>query len=310
MPEIKKVKRMIHYYELMFDFSDDFDAPPDNDQCRHFFALIKKMATTRSKARYQAFGEKALFLQDVTIKPAEKLITGKMRCIRKDLLPEIMDTNTDEARGIETKEQEGLVETTHFIIDFSKQKKRLAIEYNQFGARIVDFVFYLEKIGEHKKATKRVGFVPLVKDELKGIKERINRCSQFVVKVHKDRIAEIESMDNDLYSALIAAEEHFDSEYVQLTIKFDYKKRTDTKKVGSIIKNLIDSIIKDKNAIDVFNTLEVKAEDSAKNNKLQVFDLLIDKIKDELLVERKPLYRIVVSNDILPKMQEKLQALR
>jgi len=310
MLEVKKVKRVIHYYELVFNFNDDFEAPPDNDQCREFFALIKKMASTRSKARYQVFGEKALFLQDVTIKPAENLITGKMRCVRRDLLPEIMDTSTDEARGIETKEQEGLVETTHFIIDFAAKKKRLAIEYNQFGARIVDFVFYLKKVGQHKKVANDVGFVPLVKDELKIVKDRINRCSEFVVKVHKDKIAEIENMDTGLYSALIAAEEHFKSEYVQLTIKFDYKKRSETREVGGTIKNLINFLIRDKAATDVFNTLEVKAEDAAKNNKLEVFDLLVDKVKHVLTVERKPSHRVVISNDILPKMQEKLQSLR
>jgi hypothetical protein len=38
------------------------------------------------------------------VEPENKLIVGKLRCIRKDLLPEIMNTKTDEAKGIDAKE--------------------------------------------------------------------------------------------------------------------------------------------------------------------------------------------------------------
>jgi len=308
--EIKRVKRLIHFYELGFEFRDDFEGGSDNDQCREFFALIKKIGSSRANIRYQQFGEKAIFLQDVVIKPADKVINGKLRCVRKDLLPEIMDTETDTLRDIETKEDEGLVETTHFVIDFSRKKKRLAFEYNQFGARITDFLFYLRKIGEAKKATHNIEVTPLVKDELKTIKDRINRVSRFVVKVHKDKIKEIEEMDGDLYGAITAAEEHYKSEYVELTYKFDYKERADTKEMNNTIKKLTNFLVRHKSSTETFNTLEVKAEDSQKNNRLEVFDLLIDKVKAEISVERKPKFRTIVSNDILPKMQEKLHALK
>jgi hypothetical protein len=309
--EIKKVRRIIHYYELSFEFEEDFHAS-DNDQCREFFALIKQLASTKAKIRYQKIGEKAIFLQAVTIKPVEKVITGKLRCVRTDLLPEIMDTSTDEARGIETKEKEGLVETSHFVIDFSKKTKRLAFEFNQFGARITDFIYYLEQIGTHRKATTKIGFAPLVKDELKTLASRMNRCSKFIVKVHKDKIKEIEAMDKNLYSALEAAGEHYDSEYVELIYKFDYKTRATTAAsgIGETIKNLIGSLISKKERIENFNILKVTAEDGKKHNKLEVFDLLVDKRKDELFVERKPKYRIVISEDILTQMQEKLKLVR
>lgn len=309
MPEKKTVKRIIHYYELNFIFHQDFKAS-DGDQCREFFALIKQLASTRSNIRYQPFGEKALFLQDVTIKPSDKVITGKLRCVRKDLLPEIMDTNTDVARGIETKEQEGVVETTHFIIDFSRPKKRLAIEHNQFGARITDLMYYLDRIGTAKKATTKITCAPVVRDELKGIKDRINRIAKFIVKVHKDNIEGIQGMDKKLYSALLAAEDHFNSEYVELSLKFDYKKRANTKEVNTTTNNLINSLLRDKTKAEIFSTLEVRAEDTEKNNRLEMFDLLVDKVKHELTVERKEKFRTVISNDIFPKMQTALHSLR
>jgi hypothetical protein len=73
---------------------------------------------------------------------------------------------------------------------------------------------------------------------------------------------------------------------------------------------VINVLLKDRTKVEYFNTLEVKAEDSEKNNKLQIFDLLIDKVKDEIFVEKKERYRTLVSDDIIPQMQEKLTLIR
>ena len=126
MDKIEKIKRTINYYHLQFDYLDDFN-PDDGDQFREVFRIIISLAKTRAKIRYQEFGEKLIFIQDVKIEPVNKVIIGKLRCISKDLLPEIMNTTTDEARGIEAKDEEGLVETTHFAIDYSKNQKSLLL---------------------------------------------------------------------------------------------------------------------------------------------------------------------------------------
>lgn len=305
----EKVRRLVHYYELNFTFRDDF-LPADGDQFRELFSIVITLAKGKAAIRYQTFGDKAIFIQDVKINPTEKQVIGKLRCIRKDILPEIMNTVTDEARGIDAKEEEGLLETTHFIIDFSKKKKKLALEFNQFGAKIVDFVAYLQNIGVGKKALKSVGFVPLVKDELKDLKTRINRTSEFIVKVHKDNVAYIQSIDKGLYTALEASIDHFKSEQATVILKFDYRDRVNTKEINGTIDKIINVLIKDKSKTEIFNTLEVKAENSEKNNKLETFDLLVDKVKHEILVEKKKRYRTVVSEDMFPKMKEKLYSLK
>lgn len=303
---IKKINRTIHYYELSFEFNNEFIAS-DGDQFRELFQLIFNLAKSRAAIRYQTFGEKAIFIQDVKFEPMAKLITGKLRCIRKNLLPEIMNTITDEARGIDAKDEEGLVETTHFIIDFSKKTKNLAIEHNQFGAKIGDFVTYIQAIGTNKNATKSIGFAPIVKDELSKLKSRINRCSEFHVKVHKDNIDKIKSMDKNLYSALNASIEHFKNEYATLILKFDYKRRQATKEINKSIFNIIGKLIKKKTDTEFFNVLTIKAEDSDKNNLLENFDLLIDKVKSEVSVEKKERYRTVVSIDMFNQMKDELE---
>lgn len=305
MEQIEKIKRTIHFYYLDFEFTDEFE-PEDGDQFREIFRIIIALAKTRANIRYQVFGEKSIFIQDVKVEPVNKVIIGKLRCVRKDILPEIMNTKTDEARGIEAKEEEGLVETTHFVIDYSKKKKKLAIEYNQFGAKIGDFVRYIQNIGVSKKAVKTIGFTPIVKDELSKMQERINRCSEFVVKVHKDNVEKIKTLDDNIYSALKSSIDHFKSDYATLILKFDYKQRTETQEMNKSIFNVIRKLIQDRTKTELFNHLSVKAEDTDKNNLLENFDLLIDKVKSEVSVEKKKRYRTVVSVDIFEKMKSEI----
>ena len=123
MEQIEKVKRTIYFHTLDFEFTEQFKEKYD-DPFQEIFRIIIKLANTKAFIRYQEFGEKSIFIQEVKFEPANNVITGKLRCVRKDILPELMNTTTDEARGIEAKEEEGLVETTHFVIDYSKKKKK------------------------------------------------------------------------------------------------------------------------------------------------------------------------------------------
>lgn len=303
MSKIKNIKRTINYYYLNFEYLDDFN-PDDGDKFRELFRIVIALAKTKASIRYQNFGEKSIFIQDVKIEPENKVIIGKLRSIRKDLLPEIMNTSTDVTRGIEAKDEEGLVETTHFLIDYNKSKPKLAIEYNQSGAKVIDFVKYMQNIGIYKKAIRVVGFTPIVRDELSKIKERINRCSEFIVKVHKDNIEEIKSLDDKIHTVLKLSREHFNNDYATLSLKYDYKVKHDTKEINDSIFNLISKLMKDKTKVELFNTLSVKAEDSDKNNNLEIFDLLIDKVRSVVTVQKKERYRTVISEDIYDKMKK------
>lgn len=299
------IEKTIHYYNLKFQFEKDFK-PNDGDHFRGLFEIIVTLAKTKARIRYQRFGEKAIFIQDVKFHPDLKQISGKLRCIRTDILPEIMNTKTDEARGIEALAEEGLLETTHFIIDYSKKDKKLALEYNQFGAKINDFVLYIQNIGLHKKAVDSLGYSPIIKDELSQYINRINRTSEFIVKIHKDNIEEVKDIDTGIYTAAKAALDQFESEYALLDMKFDYQKKTDTKKVNQSIFNTIRNLIKKPENIELFNILSVKAEDENKNNRLEVFDLLVDKVKSNIKVQKQPRYRTIISADIFEKMQAEI----
>lgn len=291
------VKRKINYYELKFSFIND-------SNFTELFETITTLAKTRARIRYQRFGDKFVFIQG--IENTDNLLKAKMRCVRKDLLPELMNTETDETKGIEAKEEEGLVETTHFIIDYRKDKVFLALEYNHYGSKITDLVNYIERIGLDKQLLERVGFNPIVKDDLDTIRERINRFSEFTVKVHKDNIEKVKKLDNKIWGALNYSIENFGSEFATLVLKFDYKQQTENSEIEKSVFNIIKGFVKENKNKYIFNKLSLKAQDGDKNNLLETFDLLIEKINSDLRVERKEKYRTLISDDMFQKMTKDL----
>lgn len=292
-----KVKRKIDYYELEFLFIND-------SNFSELFDVISTLAKTRARIRYQRFGDKFVFIQGVENK--DYLLKGKMRCVRKDLLPELMNTKTDETKGIDAKEEEGLVETTHFIIDYRNKKVFLALEYNHYGSKITDLVNYIERIGLDKKLLERVGYKPIVKDDLDTIRTRINRFSEFTVKVHKDNIQKVKELDEKIWGALNNSYEHFGSEFATLILKFDFKQQSESSEIESSVFNIVKHFVKNNKKKNLFNKLSLKAQDGERDNLLETFDLLVEKINSELRVERKEKYRTLISEDMFQKMTKDL----
>lgn len=299
--KIQTVERVVNYYELDFKFINDEDF-------QSFFKTLTSLAKTKAKIRYQRFGDKYVFIQGINNKNG--LLKAKMRCIRMDLLPELMNMSTDETIEIDAKEQEGVVETTHFIIDYRKEKIILSLEYNHYGSKITDLVNYIQRIGVHKDILENVGFSPIVKDELKKIKERVNRFSEFIVKVHKDNVDKIKKMDNKLWQVLDASRDNFDSDYATLKLKFDFRQRQETSKIRGTAFNIIDYLSKNNKDKYLFNQLKMRAEDEKENDRLATFDLLLEKINSKFRVQKKSKSRTLISDDMFDKMVEELNDLK
>mgnify|MGYP005828976029 CR=1 FL=1 len=296
--KLEKVSRIVNYYELSFDFrkNNDFDS---------FFKTLTSLSKTRASIRYQRFGDKYVFIQGIENKNG--MIKAKMRCVRMDLLPELMDISTDETKEIEAKEKEGVVETTHFIIDYRKKSKIiLALEYNHYGSKITDLVGYIQRIGIHKEVLDKVKFAPIIKNELASLKKRIKRFSLFVVKIHKDNVPKLKKMDNRLWQAASASVDNFDSDYATINLKFDYRQRTETPLIRKTVFNLIKHFSKNYNDKHLFNQLYMKAEDEEKDNHLAKFDLLIEKVNSTVKVQKKAKYRTLISVDMFARMVKEL----
>jgi hypothetical protein len=299
MEKITNANRIINYYELNFKFIE-------KNNPNLFFDQLEKLMKTRAKIKYQKFGDRTVFFKVISNK--DSLVKAKMYSVRTDLLPEIINMKTDETKGIEAQDYEGIVETTHFIVDIRKSKVFLALEYNHQGSKIGDFVNYLQRVGLHKKMVSKVNFEPIVEHDLASIKKRMNRISELTLKIHKDYIPKLKKVSTGVYESAHYSQKHFDSDNVTLVLKFDYKESKGTKgKVQEQVDKLFAFLKKNNKNKHIMNKLIIKAEDEQKNNRLETFDLLIEKINSQIKVQRIPKYRTLVSVDMFEKMTKELR---
>jgi hypothetical protein len=304
----EQLERIINYYELNIIPHKEYYGEQGvfMDLVKHIIDLAKN----KDEKRYFKFFEKSLLIQDAVVDPATKLVKGKIRAIRTDLFPELFNTINDVARDLDAGEDDGIVETTHFCIDYSKKSLRLALEFNYQGAKITDFANYLFGIGLREKLCENVTFTPIVKGNLEEEMKKISRCSEFVAKVHYDRVEEIKKLDKKLFTAFSASTKDFDNEYATVKLNFDYKNVAKTTKINTLIRKLGKIFYEDPAKGNIFEIVTVKAEDPEKGNTIQAFDLLLDKVRSKVLVLKKPKARIVVSEDMYLKIVAEMKRLK
>lgn len=291
--DVVYIKRDVNYYQLDFSFIEKNDL-------KIFFETITRLAVTRAKIRYQRFGDKFIFIQG--LKNQDGIINAKVRCIRLDLFPEIINMVTDDIKEIEGGEYDGIVETTHILIDYRKPKTFMSIEYNHQGAKINDVIEYIQRIGVNQGILDNVGYVAIVNNDLEKLKKRMNRISEFTMKIHKDNLSKLEKMDGNLFQSAAAATDHFENEYANIDLKIDYRKFSETPVIRKSIFNILDYLTKHPIERHIFNFLKVRAEDEERNNILENFDLLLDKIYSPIKVQRKRKQKTIISEDMFDKM--------
>jgi hypothetical protein len=303
-----QLNRIINYYEIIVTPHSQY-----NLQQSPVIALMNAiigLAKEKSNRRYRKVIDKFLLIQDCQVIPAEKVVTGKLRCIRKDIFPELFNTDLDEARDILADENDGIVDTTHFCLDYSKHTPRLGLEFNYQGAKIVDFVNYLFATGQREKICSKVEFFPIVKGNLEAETKKLNRCAEFTVKIHRDRIEEVKKLDKKLFSALAAAKKSFESEYIKVTANYDYKHVAKTSEVSKLIRKLGKLFYKDPDIGNTFEAVHVRAEDPDRGNKIEAFDLLLDKVRSQVFVLKKQKSRTVMSEDMYVKIKSEMKRLK
>ncbi|AWO02127.1 hypothetical protein DLD77_10695 [Chitinophaga alhagiae] len=309
------VTRKVYFYELFATVRKDFNLSSKYDTVfQELLSKIVMLVKNKDKLRYQHLDQHALFINEIVFLPSggEKIVKGKLLSVRKDLFPELMNTSTDLTRDINALEEEGIVETTHFIIKENNRNKsnkvRICIEHNQFGAKLLDLVFYLNQLGSHLNITSKITYAHICRDNLSKFKSRMGEISKILIKVKSENVDAINSVDIGIASMFKKAVDEFKQEYVTMEFKYDYYEAKGSPTINSakqsrgIVSKFIDYLIKNKKEDDIFDKLEVIAQDSEKQDKLRAFDLLVDKAKDELEVERRIKSRTLISNDVFEKM--------
>lgn len=299
---IKKVNRTINYFNIVPLFNDGQKLSDFID----LFSEINSLSNTKDKDRFVVNREKRLYITSLSFNENQKRISGKILNIRMDSFPELMNTSDDKIRDIEADDDEGIIETAHFILSYLNDSLVLSFEFNQFGPRISDFIYCIEHISYRLGVLSKIEYQPFVRDELNSYKKRINRVSSVIAKVHKDDVKRINEFDSELFDAFETVERISDAEYVTLQLSYDYRQLSDTPKIKDKIFNIIDSVRRDKSLLNVFSSLKVRAEDENTANRVKDFDLLNIWVKSRINVEKKEKSRVIISSDILFKMNQEL----
>ena len=300
-----KIPRTIHYLNLHVTFENQAPAV-QNNLFRELFSTITQMAAARNPLRFVKDGAKTLYINQIQFHGNVKQIHGILRLIRRDAPPELFNSNNDETREIELLENESLVENTHFIIDYSKKNKVLVLESNLHGAKIKELITYLEKIGREYCNLQSVVPIFISANNLTRMQEVMQKVSTLTMKVHKDNISMLSNMDSGLASNLQSLRDYSQSDYVEIVLNCEVRKRQETNVIREKINNIVNWIRRDARNQYAFNTLSIKAQSSENLGNLEFFDLLVDKINSQIKVEIRPNSRAIVSSFIFEKMQNEL----
>jgi DNA-binding Lrp family transcriptional regulator len=293
--------RVIHFFDLGIKFEDVKD---EEKAFKQFFSAIAYLSDGKDKdeRRYQSIGGKLLFVQDVRFTTDTKLITGKIRAIRTDDMPELINMDTDATREIDKAEREGIVETTHFVISYRKKEKKIGVEYHLSGAKAHELKSYLLAVRELGSVTE-VGMVRIVNGNvLSEVERRMGRVGEIHMKVPKDNIGQLQKVEGQVASMFQTAQDYADTDAVTIDLNFNAKRRQQTNQAEGILRTLTKVLRLNKGASDAFDSLTVKVEDNEHNNRMQIFDLLADKAKTTITVNKKPSGAGLDSVDIFEKI--------
>jgi hypothetical protein len=296
---IKKTSRTINYFDIEYVLNDDKTL---NDYFS-IFDIINDRNNKKDKSRIFTNGAKKLniFVSDES-SIDKKVIIGRIVDIRMDSFPELIKTSDDKIRDIEADDDEGILESTHFILSMKGEKLILSLEHNQYGPRISDYYAIANNYLQINNVLKSHVINPLTNDIHIDYSKRIGRISQVIAKVHKDNFKRIEKIDSGLFSAIETVKKIAETEYITLQLNVGQKQLHESSKLKELIVKVTNYFSKNKNSNNDFDTFKIRASDAENEMKMKDFDLLNIWVKTQIKVEKKPKSRVVLSSDIHSKM--------
>lgn len=297
--KITTTTRTINYFEIEYQLND-------KKSIRDYFSifdLISERNQKKDKSRILKNGNKSLNLFVTNSDADKKMAFGKIVDIRMDAFPELIKTSDDKVRDIEVDEDEGILESSHFVLSVKGDRLILSLEHNQYGPRISDFYYIANHYLFSNEILKSHTIHPLTNDTKIEYADRIDRVSYLIAKVHKDNIKRIENVDKGLFSAMATASEVAETEYVSLKYNVGKKQIEASSKLRALILKITTYFSNNDNSNLDFDTLQIRAIDTENEMKMKDFDLLNIWIKSHILVEKKPKSRVVLTTDIHEKMK-------
>ena len=219
-----------------------------------------------------------------------------------DLFPELINTNDDNIREIQADDNEGILESSHFILVQKGNRYILSLEHNQYGPRVSDFHFITNHYLTNSDLIKSYNINPLANDIKIDYQKRIGHVSYFIAKIHKDNVSRIDKIDSGIASAFKTISEIAESEYVTFKINVGKSQMETSSRIKRIVLKIVNYFQESPDSNANFEILRLRAKDTENEMKMKDFDLLNIWIKSTLRVDKKPKSRVIFTTDIIQKM--------
>jgi hypothetical protein len=311
----KLIDRTIYYYELQIEedllFTSNENYSIGMNSLEVLAHTLIDFVKPDNNDRFFVNNEKNYLIKNIRVDSNRNRIQGELLLVRKDNFPEVMNMLNDKIKSIDTDDDDGVAEKTHFVIEYRKGRSIiLAMEHNQFGAKFTDLCQYLTRVGILFYITKSIKAVPIIKNTLNATQKRIGKVSKISVRIHNDNLYKVRSLNTGFFSALKATEKCFKNDYSEINISYEYRNRQTINEGENLITKAISFLTKERENLYVFDKFTVKAEDSQINNKLGDFDLLMDRIYSSIKVLKKEREKNIISEDMFEKIHLQLNTMQ
>lgn len=234
------------------------------------------------------------------LKEDSGFIFWKICILRLSWIPKkstIWDRNVHD---IWLSNNEWVTETTHFL--YSPSRNLLVLEYNHFWPRIWTFEWHLnERANTHETWwISEVNIKPILNKETIQKLEDMKEIRLLSISVPKTSIWNLSENDSSFFDLFENSFNFWNTQEVTIVLKAESKNRNPIFKDISLLKEELEKFGYEIN--ETFNDLKVKAMSNSLN-KIITYDLLQDKIKDDISVIKLWTSRDIDSDDMLEKMK-------
>ena len=146
-----------------------------------------------------------------------------------------------------------------------------------------------------KKTLRSVSLIPKTNDRLEEVLNRIGRMRTMTMKVLSNNIEEVKEHDNELGTGLERIASFTKGEYTNLQIRLS----DDQSKNWELLQKFTRIFTRNRENLAYYETFQINAIDTLKESEeYETFDLLVNKIKSKVRVERKLHTKTIISEEM------------
>ena len=159
----------------------------------------------------------------------------------------------------------------------------------------------MKKVGGKLNLVKSIKYIILTNDNLERLSNSMGDCKFVEVRVLRENIERVKKHDAKLGSILEELGGFFNSNYYTLRLRLDYEHHNADNQ--GIIRKFVKIFASKKEELSAYEKFSVEAVNTSKEErKFEAFDLLVDKVKSIITVQRKLNSKVINTSEMFSLM--------